>query len=291
MDSTAGSIRNRKWQEVSTTKEVELSDSSRSSAPSVRAVERAMDILLELSKYPRGVGITELARAVGLSKATVYRLLSTLADRGFVERVPDTDFYRLGLAVFDLGMAVRNRMDLVREARPILKEVVERTRETVHLGILDNGEVVYVDKLEGPGAIQMLSRIGRRVPVHCTAMGKVLAADLPAEELERIISSRGLKACTENTITEPEVLKAHLREVARLGFAVDRVEHEHGVQCVAVPIRDFTGRVIGAFSISGSLLTITEERLAELVPFLKEAGGRISRRMGYREEEVPAGIK
>ncbi len=260
------------------------------SVPFVRAVERAMDLLLELSRYPQGVGVTELARAVGLSKATVYRLLSTLAGRGFAERVPGTDFYRLGLAVFDLGMAVRNRMDLVREARPILKEVVERTRETVHLGILDNDEVVYVDKLEGPGAIQMLSRIGRRVPVHCTAMGKVLAADLPAVELERIISLRGLKACTENTITDLELLKAHLQEVARQGFAVDRVEHEYGVQCVAIPILDFTGRVIGAFSISGSILTITEERLAGLVPLLKEAGGKISRRMGYREEEVKPAV-
>lgn len=283
MDSTIGSIRGRKSREIATTEVVGLSGSSTPLAPSVRAVERAMEILMGLSKHPQGVGVTGLAREVGLSKATIYRLLNTLVTRGFVERVPGTEFYRLGLTMFDLGMAVRNRMDLVREAGPILKEVVERTRETVHLGILDNGEVVYVDKLEGPGAIQMLSRIGRRVPVHCTAMGKVLAADLPAVELERVISLRGLKACTENTITDLELLKAHLREVARQGFAVDRVEHEYGVQCVAAPIRDFTGRVIGAFSISGSILTITEERLVEIIPFLKEAGAKISRRMGYRE--------
>ncbi|SHF47934.1 IclR family transcriptional regulator [Desulforamulus putei] len=250
----------------------------------VQSLDRALDILEELSRHESGLGVTEIGSIVGLHKSTVHRLLHTLMLRGYVEKKNDTEKYRLGLKLISLGQARLDSMEIRSEARPFLQELMEQTQEAVHLCLWENGKVVYIDKVESRNSVLMYSRIGRVAPIHCTGVGKVIAAFQPEAEVIKIIKESGLVYKTDKTITQLDKLLKHFEEIRRQGYAIDDEEHDPGLRCVAAPVRDYKGNVIASISVAGPTIRVTKDRIEkELATMLIETANKISRQLGYRQ--------
>ncbi|WP_031515414.1 IclR family transcriptional regulator [Desulfofalx alkaliphila] len=248
----------------------------------VQALDRAIDILEELSRQPDGLGVTGLGSVLGLHKSTVHRLLNTLMHRGYVEKNISNDKYRLGLKVIELGQSRLENIEIRKEARPFLKNLMKLTNETVHLSMMDNGEIVYIDKVESLNTVRMCSRVGLRAPVHCTAMGKAVVAFWPDEKVRKIIKEKGLVRKTNNTITDYEKLLVEFDLIRKNGYAVDNEENDPGIRCVAAPVRNYSGEVIASISVSGPSSRITKERIDELASKAMDTALNISRQLGYR---------
>ena len=253
----------------------------------VQSIERVAMILDVLAQSSRGISLRELSARAKLPKGTTHRLLSSLAYFGFVRQTPETKNYHLGFRLIELGNSLLNQLDIRSQAKPFLTDLAQRIKETVHLVIMDQGQALYVDKFESnvkQGGLQMVSRVGFRVPVHCSSVGKVLLAHLPEDELDGIIQQKGLSRRTKNTITDSESLKAHLKMVRSQGFAIDDEENEAGIRCVGAPIFNQQGEAFAAISISGPTVRITKKLLQHLLKkeIIKTAAA-ISRDLGYQE--------
>ncbi|MGA1843065.1 MAG: IclR family transcriptional regulator [bacterium] len=248
----------------------------------VHSVSHAMDILESFLGDDAEQGVTTLSMKLKLPKNNIFRLLSTLQCRGYVEQNENTGNYRLGMKTFELGQAFLRRMGLVNQAHSILDHLVLQTSETAYLSVYEDGEVIYVDMVETKHPVRIIPMIGKRVPAHCTAVGKVQLAYKSREEIKRIIKERGLRSYTPNTVVDEEVFLAHLEEVARNGYAIDNEEYEEEVRCVACPVWDYTNSVVAGVTISGPTLRMPEERIRDpLIPILKQAALEISHRLGY----------
>lgn len=221
-----------------------------------------------------------LAEEVGVHKSTVLRLLRTLETHHFVRR-EGTRHYRLGSALFDLANRALEDRDVRRGAAPALAALNARTGHTVHLATYEDGEVVYVDKYEGRHSVRMYSRIGKRAPLHCTAVGKVLVASFDDARRAEIASSIEYPALTGNTITTPEAYLAELTKVAAQGHAVDDAEHEDFIHCIAAPVRGPGGVVLAAVSLSVPRVLLDFDGLLALLPELKAAAAEASVHNGW----------
>lgn len=254
----------------------------------VQTLERVSSILDILGQNPHGISVRDLSSKVGLPKGTTHRLLSSLAYLGYVRQDPKTRNYLLGFKLVELGNLLLGQLDLRKEAAPFLKDLAERTKETVHMVILDRNEVVYIDKVEGdhnPSGLRMASRIGLRNPAHSSAVGKVLLSLLSDEDQGRFFQGKGLLKRTENTIIDPAQLKEHLRAVRNQGYAVDDEENEKGVRCIGAPIYNEAGEAVAAISISGPAFRVTKKMVQELFKKeVMETAQKISRRLGHRGE-------
>ena len=248
----------------------------------VQSLDRAILLLEELAQHIDGCGVTHLSCLTGLHKSTIHRLLNTLMNKGYISKDSETNKYYLGIKILHLSSAILDRLDVRKIARPYAEELCRSTDEVVHLSILDSGEAVYIDKFESPNkSIRMYSQIGRRVPLHCTGVGKVLLAWLPEEDVEYILKSKGMKAHTQNTITDIKTMKKHLEEIRNKGYALDEIEHEDGIRCVAAPIYNLKGKVIASISVSGPVTCVTKERMPELTKEVLKTAKNISHELGY----------
>jgi len=260
---------------------------SRSQKPNnlVQTIERTSLILDILGQSPQGISIRDLSQKIKLPKGTTHRLVSSLAYFGYARQDSKTRNYFLGFKLVELGNLLLSQLDLRKEAEPFLRDLAERTKETVHMVFLDRGEIVYIDKVEldhNPSGLRMASRVGLRNPAHSSAVGKVLLSHLPEEELNLLIKEKGLPKRTENTITDPIQLKEHLKAVRTQGCAVDDEENERGIRCVAAPIYNETGRGVAAISISGPAFRITKKVVQEtLKKEVIETASKISQRLGF----------
>jgi len=252
----------------------------------VQTIERASSILDILGQSPNGISIRELSSKIKLPKGTIHRLLSSLSYFGYVRQDPKTRNYLLGFKLVELGNLLLNQLDLRKEAEPFLKDLAERTKETVHMVLLDRNEVVYIDKVETDqhtSGLRMASRVGLRNPAHSSAVGKVLLAHFSEEELNNFTKEKGLLKRTENTITDPGRLREHLSIVRAQGYAIDDEENEKGIRCVAAPIYNEVGKPVAAMSISGPAFRITKKVIQEsLKKEVIETATKISRRLGFR---------
>lgn len=221
-----------------------------------------------------------LAQEVGLPRSTVHRLLSALAQLGYLRHEPRQGYY-LGPKLIELGFKAHGQLHLPSIAHPHLEWLAEVTRETVHLGILDGKEVVYIDKVVGKRELQMASFIGARFPAQSTALGKALISTLPREEWLHHFTP-GLRR-TPATIITPEAFVEEIERTARRGYALDMGENEEGIRCIAVPVRDGSGKGICAVSISSAVIYLPDERIPQLVPLVQEAAKRISRELGWND--------
>jgi DNA-binding IclR family transcriptional regulator len=203
-----------------------------------------------------------------------------------VRQVSENKNYQLGFKLVELGNRLLDQLDLRGQARPFLIRLCKRIRETVHLVVLDQNEALYVDKVESdekPGGLQMVSRVGSRMPVHSSSVGKVFLAQLSDQELDRLIKKKGLKKRTKNTITDTEKLKHHLKVIRQKGFAVDDEENEKGIRCVGAPIFNRQGQVIAAISISGPTVRITKKIIQQtLKNEVIRTASDVSREFGYQ---------
>jgi DNA-binding IclR family transcriptional regulator len=239
-----------------------------------------------MAKSAQGISLKELSAKVGLPKGTTHRLLTSLAYFGYVRQASENKNYYLGFKLVELGNRLLDNLDLRAQARPFLISLCKKTKETVHLVILDQNEALYVDKVvsdEKPGGLQMVSRVGLRVPVHCSSVGKVFLAQYSEQELERFLQKKGLEKRTENTITNTGKLKQHLKSIYRQGYAVDNEENEKGIRCVGAPIFNQQGQVIAAISISGPAVRISKKIIQEkLKNEVMKTALDISKEFGFR---------
>ncbi|MCD6082551.1 IclR family transcriptional regulator [Candidatus Aerophobetes bacterium] len=252
----------------------------------IKVMDKSLSVMELLLRNASPMSITEISEKLGIYPSVVHRILDTLRYWGYVEQDPITQKYQLGLKVVELGMAKLRQMDLVKEATPYLKELVNRCDETVHLGVLEDGQVLYLAKEEPSQTVRMVSYVGRRAPVHCTALGKVLLAHLSKKERKNILKKRGLPRFTENTITDEKALEEELQKVKEQGFALDRQEHEKDIRCIACPIRNHQGKVIAAISISGPTYRMDAEKQAHLREDLVRTAEEISKRLGWSGKET-----
>jgi DNA-binding IclR family transcriptional regulator len=255
----------------------------------VQTIERVSLILDVLGEYSQGVGVGELSEKLAFPKGTIHRLLSSLAYFDFARKDPISKKYRLGFKLIELGNCLLNHLDFQTEARPFLVELAEQTKETVHMVILDHNEALYIDKVESSkltGGLRMVSMLGTRIPAHSSAVGKVLLSSLSHKELDEVIQDKGLHRRTEYTITNPLILKKHLKVVREQGYAIDIQENEKGVCCVGAPIMNRKGRVIAAISISGPSFRLTPQVLCtSLRSKVMETALIISKKLGYPERQ------
>ena len=248
----------------------------------IQAIERAFAILDSFTADEPELGLTELAGRVGLHKSTVHRFMVNLEAGGFVERSPRSGRFRLGLRVLELGGLVMQRMNLWEEALPFLEDLVGDTGETVHLAVLEDGEAIYIERVEARRALRINAAVGTGYPAHATNLGKVLLADLPTSAVSKIVDKRGLARFTPNTITTRIDLDAELERIREQGFGIDDEEYDEGLRCIGAPVFDHSGRAIAALGIGGPANRVTPERVGPLAERVLQAAGGLSRRLGAR---------
>jgi IclR family acetate operon transcriptional repressor len=249
-------------------------------ASSVQSIERAIAILKTFSTEKGELGVTELSRQLNLHKSTVSRLLASLQREGLVEEDLVTRKYRLGMALVTLGGLVLQRLDVAETARPLMAKLSATTQETVILGIRDDVEAVNVAQVPSPQMVKHIEWVGRRTPIHCTAVGKVLLAYSPVAEQQSLIKL-GLPRYTSNTITEPETLCQELVRVREGGYAIGNEEFEVGLNEVAAPIRDHTGEVVASISVSGPAFRLSPDRFPAVAEHVQQGARTLSGQLGH----------
>jgi DNA-binding IclR family transcriptional regulator len=247
----------------------------------INSILRACRVLKCLAHDKDQFKISELANQLNLDRSTTYRILLSLEKCGLVEKNPKTGEYCLGVGVFEVGSAYLRGIDLVQVAKPIMADLALKVQETVHLAVLSETEILYLDKVDSPRSVGVISKIGQRGPVYCTALGKVLLAHLPEEERSRIIKQVKFHRFTPRTITSPRKLIQELTGIKKRGHALDRREIEEEVECIAAPIRDHTGKVIASLSVSGPQKKIQTVLERQVVGEVRKAASLISSRLGY----------
>jgi DNA-binding IclR family transcriptional regulator len=252
-------------------------------------LDRALGILEVLSAEGPDLSLGEVSEKLGLHKSTAHRLIMVLERYKLIERNSVNGRYRLGLKLFEFGTRAVSQLDLRERARPFLERLVLETSETVHLCILDETEVVYLDKVEPARSVRMASSVGRRNPAYCTAVGKAIMAYLPEPQVEAIIHKQGLKSVTANTITSLHELKAELAAIRERGYAVDNEEIEEGVRCVGCVVRNFSGEPVAAISVSGPAFRVTRDKVKSLSHPVIAAAKALSAELGFKHEHAPLG--
>ncbi|CRF28962.1 transcriptional regulator [Mycobacterium tuberculosis] len=249
--------------------------------PIIQSVERALRILDLFDEYHKELKITEISSRMDLHKSTVHSLLKTLQEYHYIEQNPDNGKYRLGMKLLERSSRLVQSLDIRQAAHNYLQALSKTTGQTAHLVVLDGKEGVYIDKVEGDNAVIRYSRIGRRIPLHCSAVGKALIAYKSQEQLNSILKGYHYQKHTENTIRTEEAFLQELERVRKRGYATDDQENEPGVFCIAAGVRDHSGEVIAAVSVSMLHARVTDEDKEEYIKLLLQAVGELSERMGY----------
>jgi len=247
------------------------------------SVERALSILELVAQKEGGLTNSEISRQLSIPKSSASYLLRTLEGRGYLRRDVDSGQYEIGVKLLGLVQHVMVGLDVTRVARPFLLELVEETRLTAHLAILDRGRAVYIDRAENPGFIKINTWVGRELPIHSTSVGKALVADMDLHELNALLDRDGLERRTHKTITARRDFLAELQRVREQGFAVDDEENNLGVRCVAAAIRDGEGRVRAALGASGTTTLFPPDSIPRVARLVRGYADEIARQLGARQ--------
>ncbi|MFJ8692385.1 IclR family transcriptional regulator [Streptomyces roseolilacinus] len=249
----------------------------------VPAVTRALDILELFLDGDGTLSAPEITRRLQLPRTTVHELVTTLAARSYLVPLPEQPGrYRLGVRTYQLGSRYAEQLDLAAEGQRVAREVAETCDETVHVAILEGLDVIYIAKVDSTHAVRMVSAAGRRLPAHCTSVGKMLLASLSQDEFDARVEGHDLVAMTPDSLTDPDDLRAALDVVRERGIATEHRESNPDVSCVAAPVRDGAGRVVAALSISVPMIRWSEEREAELAELAAKGAADLSVRLGHR---------
>jgi IclR family KDG regulon transcriptional repressor len=245
----------------------------------ISSVVRTITILERLARHS-SINLEQLAKETELPKATLLRFLSTLVNLGYVYRDPG-DRYSLTLKMFSIGSHGLEHLDLINLAQPLAELLCENLGETVHMGILEDDHAVYVLKKESSYTLRMYSRVGKMIPLYCTAIGKILLSDMPDKAVDEYLAGRQLKPFTPNTIRTAQELRSELATIKERGWAMDNEEHEPGIVCIGAPVRDYTGKVIAAMSVSWPIFRFEHNGFDLTVEMIKQACRRLSELLGY----------
>ncbi len=248
---------------------------------SVSSVVKVFSILDALGEQ-KEIGVSELSLRLMMSKATTYRFLQTMKTLGYVKQQGESDKYSLTLKMFELGAKSLEWVDLLEIAEKEMRIIAEETNETVHLGMMDDMSIIYIHKIDSKHALRMHSRVGRRNPLHTTAIGKVLLAEQDEEYIRDLFADVEFVKSTENTLENIDQFVAELKKVKKQQYGEDNEEQEIGLRCIAAPIYDRFGHVIAGISISFPNIRFDEEKKIRYVALLKQAGENISKQLGYK---------
>ena len=250
----------------------------------VPAVTRALDILELFLEGDGTLSAPEITRRLGLPRTTVHELVTTLAARNYLVPLPgQPGRYRLGVRPYQLGSRYSEQLDLAAEGQQVARTVAETCDETVHVALLEGTDVIYIAKVDSTHAVRMVSAAGRRLPAHCTSVGKMLLASLPAATLDaRLPEDAPLRAMTPHTITSPQELRSQLAAIRERGIAIEQRESNPDVSCIAAPVRDSAGQVVAALSISVPMIRWSDERRVELEELAAKGAADLSERLGHR---------
>ncbi len=245
----------------------------------LQTADRALQILELLAK--EGMTATEIQKRMGLNKSTAHRLMMTLLNRGFVERNEVTGIYQIGLKMVEISSVRLNHVELKTEALPYLHQLANKLNKSIQLAIYDEGEAVFIEKVEKYQSFHMYCQIGKRIPLYCSGVGKALLLDKSDDEIRSILSNITFEKYTENTYMNVDELLEDLHDAREKGYTMDRAEHEENVHCVAMPVFDYRGRIIAAASVTGFSEKVYEREGLEARAALKITCDAISKRLGY----------
>lgn len=248
----------------------------------IQVLDRALALLEALSHQGPDLTLAQISERLKLHKSTAHRLIMVLERHKLIEKNSNTGKYRLGLKLFELGTKAIGQLDLRERTRPFLERAVRETGETGHLCVYDDGEVVYLDKIEPSRSVRLTSSVGRRNPAYCTAVGKAIMAYLPEAQVEEAVRKHGLDQLTRKTITSMLDLRADLAKVRSLGYAIDDEEHEEGVLCVGAPVWSVGEYPIAAISVSGPIFRLSHEKVPAVAESIMTIAKALSHELGMR---------
>lgn len=236
----------------------------------------ALEMLIE----NKSAGLSEVSEALGLNKSTAHRVLNSLVYMGYARQDEQNGRYEPSLKIVDMAGKIMRNMDIVQMVRPFLLRLMEQSGETVHFVEREGAEAVYIDKVEAMrNGIQMVSRIGSRIPLYCSGVGKAMLAYMDEKEMEALWKKSNVLALTPHTITDFEVFRKELEQIRQRGYALDNEENERGVRCLAVCLWEYTGRIKYAFSISAPVSRMDDGRITELTGYILETKEQIEKRL------------
>ena len=248
----------------------------------VQSLGRAFAILEEVARHREGIGLAELSKLVGLHNSTTFHLAKTMVSLGYLRQGKDSKRYRVGRPLFALAASALDEIEMVNVATPVLEDLSRETSESSHFAVRMGDAVVVIARTSGPGAFQLTDRVGVVRPAHCTALGKIILASLRPDQLKRFLERVDMKPSTGKSITDVAVLLREIAEIKRSGIAFDDGEFNPEVRCVAVPVTDFTGQVIGALGISGPIWRLSNQALHNSAKIVQAAASRLSAEFGAK---------
>jgi IclR family KDG regulon transcriptional repressor len=249
----------------------------------VQSLGRAFSILEEVARHREGIGLAELSKLVGLHNSTTFHLAKTMVSLGYMRQERDSKRYRVGRPLFALAASALDEIEMVNLATPVLEDLSRETGESGHFAVRMGDSVVVIARTSGTGAFQLTDRVGVVRPAHCTALGKIILASLRPDQLKRFLERVELKPSTGKSITNAAVLLREIAEIRRGAIAFDDGEFNPEVRCVAVPVYNFTGEVIGALGISGPIWRMTDQILKSRAKLVQAAAGRLSAEFGAKD--------
>jgi IclR family transcriptional regulator, KDG regulon repressor len=248
----------------------------------IQSVTHALDVLEQFNADVDEIGVTELSKRLKLHKNNIFRLLATLEARGYIEQNKATENYRLGLRCLQLGQIYMNQMGFLLQAKATLHELAKSANESCYVAVKKGHAIVPLDFMEPKNPVRVVSLIGRTLPLHCTAPGKIHLALESGEGLALALPEK-LHRYTDRTIVDRQALLRQLKEVGRTGYAVDEGEFMDDVMSVAVPVHDYTRNLVGSLAIAAPAHRMTPQRLEkEIVPLITNGGNQLSIRLGYQ---------
>lgn len=245
----------------------------------IKSIDRCFDIIELLTQHPQGMRLLDIAEYLGLNSSTVHHILRTLMSRNYVSQFTDTKKYSLGYAFLEISQQILDSIDLRKIARPHLEALHKKSGEAIHLSVLKDGKVIYLDVIRSPKGLSLSTHIGFTTEPYAAAGGKVLLAGISEDKLSKIYTNRPFKPYTPNTCKNLKSLKCELTKIRKLGYAIDDEEYYEGVRCVAAPII-VRNKTVGSISITGAVFTITLDRIqADLASLVVETANTIAEKM------------
>ena len=248
----------------------------------VQSLTRGLSILEALARAEGGITLTDVAQRVTLPPSTTHRLLSTLERMGYVYQAGDLGLWYVGLQAFTVGAGFLANRDFVAQSHSYLRRLMEQAGETANLAILDGTEAVFIAQVQCREMMRILVKLGSRVPLHASGVGKAIFAALPDEQVDAIFKVKGLPRITEHTITSPETMWAALKVIRQRGYSFDDEEHAPGTRCVAATVYDEHAEPLGAISIAGPATRLPDERIRQLGPLVAHTAEELTHRLGGR---------
>ena len=249
----------------------------------IHVIDRAAQILDCFGFEHQELSVSEIGAKTSLHRSTAHRILMALEYNDLIQQNAENGKYRLGIKLFRLGHQAVSHLNLREICRPFLTRIMNETEETAHLAVLDEDQVLYLDKVEGPHALRMPSRVGRRIPTYCTSLGKAMLSCLDDPEVKNIFRNQVLRPYTANTVKTVNQLLTDLRMIRKRGYSIDNEEIEIGLRCVGAPIKDYTGAMVGAISAAAPSARLSGQKIHTIGKLVVTTAEEISIKLGYEK--------